>query len=250
MRRRILFDFLDVVGPTKLPSRCACCCLSTPGVQRGDSIRLSDNSDWWSTLRDADSDTQPEPEERELAKENFQILGVSLGEKMFGNVAEKLGKGTVIERGDAASGRSQVCYLSPTHDEKTYLVFEEGEAKFAFYLFRDGPAWRGSQYCATPKTVSSTLTTGSGLHLEQTRAEVMAILGKPTKQLENELIYSFSVRKTTSSKDLAEARRQHPEMAEKDLEDNYGSYYLGASIRAKFTGTRLTYLAVSKLETT
>jgi hypothetical protein len=173
-----------------------------------------------------------------------------LDEKMFGNAAEKLGKAKAIERGDGASGRTQVCYTPSSRDEKTHLVFEEGEVRFAFYLFRDGPAWHGSEYCATSNKISSNPTTGSGLRLEQTRDEVIAILGKPTRQTEDEIVYSFSVRKTTSSKDLAEARRQHPEMTEKELEDNYGFYYLGADIHAKFTGTKLTYLAVSKAETT
>jgi hypothetical protein len=229
---------------------CLLLSLSTPGAQRGDSIRLDDNSDWWSTLRDAGSDTELESEQREFANSNFQIMGVGLGDKMFGNAVEKLGRAKAIKRGDAASGRTQVCYASSSRDEKTRLVFEEGEVRFAFYLFLDGPTWHGSEYCVTSNRISSNPSTGSGLRLGQTRDEVIAILGKPTRQTEDEIVYAFSVRKTTSSKDLAETRRQHPEMTEKELEGNYGFYYLRADIRAKFTGTKLTYLAVSKAETT
>jgi len=212
-------------------------------------VRLQDNSDWWSTFQRSDSDESVVPEARQFARANFMILGVNLGEDMFRKAATKLGKATIIQRGDASMGRRQACYTSPGAQDKLYVIFERGEVEFTFYLFADGPAWEGSDRCVVSDAVSRLLTTASGLHLGESPSQVIAILGNPTKQLPNELVYSFLVKKKTSSKDLERAKREHHEMTDKDLEEAYGFYTLGSGIEAKFANSKLTYLAVSKAET-
>jgi hypothetical protein len=121
--------------------------------------------------------------------------------------------------------------------------------EFSFYLFADGPDWEGGDRCVTSNEISRSLATASGLHLGQTPSQVVAILGKPTKASKYELIYSYSVSKKTSVEDLKKARRQNPDLSEKDLQQNYGFYDLNAGICARFEHSKLTYLAVSKSET-
>lgn len=215
--------------------------------QADNTVRL-DNSDWWSTSRSSDTGEEIKAQERELASPNFRVLGVTLGETMFSRAATKLGKATTMERGDASTGRRQVCYSSPGAQEKIHLIFEQGEVGYTFYLFVGGPAWEGSDLCVASNAMSGSLATASGLHLGMTPAQVIATLGKPTKRRENELVYSFLVRMKTSPKDLKEARERNPEMSQKDFQANYGYYDLGTGILAKFTGSKLTYLAVSKVE--
>jgi hypothetical protein len=222
--------------------------LAGTAAQAGDTVRLQDNSDWWSENRSLDSDESIKTQEREFSKTNFQVLGVNLGEAMFSRAAAKLGKATTIERGDASTGRRQACYVSLGTHDKVHLIFEQGEVEYAFYLFADGPAWEGANRCVASKAVSHSLATASGLHLGQTRAQVIAILGKPTKRSKNELVYSFSVKKKTSLENLKEAKQRHPEMSEKDFQENYAYYSLGAGVHAKFVGSKLTYLAVSRVE--
>ena len=222
--------------------------LAVPATQTHDTVRLQDNSDWWSENRSPDSDESVKTQERELARTNFQVLGVNLSETMFSRAAAKLGKATAIERGDASTGRRQACYASPGTQDKVHLIFEQGEVEYVFYLFADGPAWEGADRCVASKAVSQSLATAAGLHLGQASAQVIAILGKPTKRRENELVYSFSVKKKTSPQDLKEAKQRHPEMSDKDFQETYGYYNLGAGIHAKFVDSKLTYLAVSKVE--
>jgi hypothetical protein len=189
------------------------------------------------------------PQERELASTNFQVLGVTLGETMLSHAESKLGKATVVQRGDASTGRQQVCYSSPGTPQQVHLIFEEEEVGYAFYLFTDGRTWQGVERCVASKAISQSLGTASGLHLGMTPAQVIATIGQPTKRAKNELLYAFSVRKKTSAKDLKEARERNPEMSEKDFQANYGYYDLGSGILAKFVDSKLTYLAVSKVET-
>jgi hypothetical protein len=222
--------------------------LAGPATETTNTIRL-DNSDWWSANRSPDSDNNIKPEKREFAAANFQILGIDLNDTMFSKAAAQLGTSTIIERGDASTGRHQACYVSSGDKQQVHLIFEQGEVEWTFYVFSGGRAWQGSDQCVTSKRVAQNLATASGLRLGQTPAQVVAILGKPTKRQENELTYFFSIKKKASAGDLRQARQQNPGMSEKDLQENYGFYDLNAAICARFTQSKLTYLAVSKSET-
>jgi len=150
------------------------------------------NSDWWSLTR---TDDEVVPQEGDLQDSNFQILGFKLNDETFGKAKAKLGKATVVERGDASAGRSQICYSSPGKKSKTYLIFEKGEVNDAFYLFNIGPDWKGSEQCSESNLVTDNLSTGSGLHLGQTSAQVRALLGRPSFASDDKIVYFFSVEK-------------------------------------------------------
>jgi len=225
-----------------------CFPLLCPATQNDDTVRLQDDSDWWSTNRNADSNGDVKAEQREFAESNFQILHINLGNTMFSRTAAKLGRAVAIERGDASTGRRQVCYLSPNNQDKVHLIFEQGEVEYALYLFSEGPDWEGADRCVATKAVSRNLATASGIHLGQTPAQVIAILGKPTQRRKNELVYSFLVKKKTRPQDINAAKQRDPQMSDKELEETYGYYNLGAGLVAKFKNSRLIYLAVSKVE--
>jgi len=221
-----------------------------PAAQTSDRDRQEDNSDWWSSLRSIEVEPDAnEPQNRELPKSDFQILGVNLDENMFSQAAAKIGRPALVERGDAATGRHQACYVSAQGARRVYLIFERGEVAFSFYLFEDGTAWNGSDACLATNLVTMRLATASGVHLGQTVSRVTAILGAPTVRRKDELVYTLSVTKKTSPEDLQLARKRNPSMSEKDIEENYGSYDLWASIDAKFVDSKLTFLSVLTSET-
>jgi hypothetical protein len=98
----------------------------------------------------------------------FVVLGqgctFELGEpRDFLEIRFKLGAATEGERGDAASGRNQICYTAPSGS--VHLIFEFGEVNSVPYLFDGGPTWNGSELCAPSSSVSAKLSTASGLRL-------------------------------------------------------------------------------------
>jgi hypothetical protein len=206
-----------------------------------------DNSDWWSYTGRPEADDETISQKRELPASNFQILGFRLNETLD-KAPAKLGKAVVVERGDASTGRSQICYSSPGKRPKTYLIFEKGEVNDAFYLFSGGPDWKGSELCAESTLVTASLATASGLHLGQTSAQVRAILGKPSYATTNKIIYSLGVEKKTSAVDFENVKRQNPQVSQDELHRNYDSYTLGVYIEARFFSGQLVYLAISKTE--
>src|SRR5579859_1552879 len=181
---------------------------SGPAMQTGPRVSLHDNSDWWSGSRAIESGENIKIQERELASSNFRILGIHLNEDMFKQAAAKLGPATIIQRGDAATGRAQACYVSD-QDTKIHLILEQDEVSFTFYLFSDGRPWDGSDQCAHSHLVSAGLSAASGLHLGQTPSEVTAILGEPSERRKNELIYSVHAKKKASEENLKELRQRN-----------------------------------------
>lgn len=221
-------------------------------AQSGPATYRGDESDWWSLLR-SDTPREPaSPEIRRFSSSNLRILGIVITEgdllgldDLLGRVSSKLGKTTVIERGDAATGRTQICYTSPVHPGSLYLIFEGGETDLSFYLFAEGPRWKGGDRCVGSKLISSTLATASGLRWGLTRQQVEAILGKPTTSSENRLIYWGISKQKTSQETLRKLRLQEPTMSEKDFRDDFESCNLSVYIETRFSRDKLIYLAVS-----
>ncbi len=207
-----------------------------------------DDSDWWSHTRTLAFDKKSLVQNREPSVSNFQILGLELGDDIFNKAAVKLGKASVVERGDAATGRSQVCYMSPEEQGRIHLVFEKGEVAESFYLFESGSGWKGSDLCVKSNLIANSLSVASGLRLGQTPAEIRAILGKPSVVTGNKLIYFFSVQKRSSAADFENLKPRYPELSEEELHRNYEFYTLCVYIEARFSDAKLTYLAVSKAE--
>lgn len=209
-----------------------------------------DNSDWWSIFQgDQGTSKEPEyrPEHSEPSSLNFEVAGIKLGyDEMFQQAAARFGKTDQVWRGDASTGRQQACYVSD--DSQTYLIFETGELTTAFYIFKGSRHWDGSEHCAKSVLISSALRTGSGLRLGQSPAEVKNVLGRPTLQLSDRLIYANVVEKKPSPEDLAGARKNNPEMSEKEFRDNFDVYTLSTYIEVRFRNSRASYLVVSKSE--
>lgn len=222
--------------------------LGGSALQIDNRIYSRDNSDWWSVTKALDSDETISTQERELAASNFRILGVHLNEDMFTQAARAIAQGKTIERGDAATGRAQACYVS-NQDAKVHLIFEQGEVTFTFYLFSDDRPWVGDDLCVRSSVIPPNVSTASGLHLGQTPPQVMVILGSPSRRSNGELFYSVHAKKKASPQDLKRLREANPQLSDEDFHKAYDFYDLNASVRAKFADSKLKYLAISKAET-
>lgn len=217
-------------------------------AQGGPPGYTSDNSDWWSHTRRLEFDKKSLVQNREPSPSNFQIVGLELDDEVFSKATFKLGKAPIVERGDAATGRSQVCYVSPEEQGRIHLVFEKGEVNEVLYLFEGGPDWKGSDLCIKSNLITKNLSVASGLRLGKTPAEIRDVLGKPSVVAADKLIYIFSVEKKTSAADFESLKPRYPELSEEELHRNYEFYTLGVYAEARFSNGKLTYLALSKTE--
>lgn len=208
-----------------------------------------DNSDWWSLLRE-DTPREVKPSNKDLDERNFRIAGISLDSKMFERAAATLGKGKEVERGDASTGRHQVCYESTAGPKKVYLIYEFGEVEETFYLFRAGQDWEGSGFCFGSKRVTARLSTPSGLRLGLTRSELKGILGPPDFENDDRNVYFRRIERKTSPEEFVQMRKDYPgQLSDEEAHKQFDYFTVDMYIAAKFSQSKLIYLAVSRLET-
>jgi len=209
------------------------------------SIRLDDNSDWWSWIK---QDLLPEgvkSQGREPADTNFQIAGLTL-DSDFEQIASRFGQASVVGRGDAATGRHQVCYVS--YSGNVHLIFEFGEVDSVIYLFEGGPNWNGSELCAVSRFVTVEMATTSGLRLGMSAKQLKVILGEPNVATPGKVIYYFEFKKKTSPQGLAQLRKDNPNMSDEEFSKNFEWLDVTAYMEARLVRGRLNYLAISRSE--
>lgn len=212
------------------------------------SVRLADQSDWWSVLNESFYWPIEKPSGNELSSDNFEIGGIRLEhDSAFRTVKNKFGRSIMAARGTTASVRQQVCYLS-AQNPPVRLIFEEGDSSRSFYLLAEGQTWNGQALCAESPQVSGNLKTKSGLGLGMSSADVVKILGKADISSPDRLVYEREVEQQTAGDTLSELRKEHSEMSDKDFHDNYDSYELELYIEARFSDGKLTFLSVSRSE--
>ena len=210
-----------------------------------DAVYLKDNSDWWSPVRREGTDEPTAedeqlsgglrnkiPVQRDLGK--FSILGVPIasheGDDWLRDIEARLGKTKIVERGDGAAGRSQLCYRSARPGD-VKLIFEQSETFYSYYLFDDGDSWKGEEYCAESPKVTPTLATLGGLRLGMTEAESEAILGKATYERQGTRWYRYEAHRFVT-------------IVPNKPED----WVISGSLELRFSNNRLTYLALSRSE--
>jgi hypothetical protein len=76
---------------------------------------------------------------------------------------------------------------------------------------------------------------------------VEAVLGKPDLAAADKLMYNREVQKKTTPQEFAELRKDYPEkMSDKEAHEKFDSYTQEIYIEARFSESRLIYLAVSR----
>jgi hypothetical protein len=224
--------------------------LALPILAPAQRHRLDDSSDWWSLIRREEFPAEIRnipPRNKPIDAANFEIVGVAIGENQFANLARKFGIAEEIERGDAASGRHQVCYQSSTGITPVHLIFEFGEVEGIFYLFKGGADWKGSEACAKSKLVNENLSSRSGLRLGLTRSEVEAILGPPDAVSGQSVSYKREVRRRTTQTEFDRLRKDYPsKLSDQAAHEQFDFVDEGSEIEIRFQISRVVYIAVSR----
>jgi hypothetical protein len=222
-------------------------CISICTCSYAQSVRLKDSSDWWSISSEHYSGLIKTPLTKPFDPRNFRILGLSLDTVDFDAVVAKLGKASVVDRGDGSTGRSQICYASIAGSEQIHLVFESSEGETStFYLFRGGADWIGSSRCAKSNKVTASLSTETGLGLGLSRLQVEAILGKPDSAKGDRIAYLREFQRRATKEEFERSRREYPESLSDELaHQKFDQVPVTMQIEANFKNLQMNYLVVS-----
>jgi hypothetical protein len=121
------------------------------------------------------------------------------------------------------------------------VIFEEAEIYSLLYIFEGGASWKGSDLCARSHLVSKKITTSNGLRLGLSAGEVKQILGTPTFETPEKPLYFTEYPAQAPTRRFREFRPNNPRLRVEDITVN-------AYVAARFTNTRLTYLAIGRSE--
>lgn len=196
------------------------------------------------SAREIETNTQ----HRQLAAATLEIASIRAGVGEIASAAKRFGDTTPVSRGDGAESRIQACYISS--DSHAHLIFQEDGEGFgaAFYLFTDGPNWSGSDLCSKLPLTSGAIQTANGLRLGLSRDETQTILGTPSKASPNQLTYILGLKKKTSPDKLKQLRAENQSLSDSDFHEAFDFYYVNSFVIAKFSDSKLVYLAVTEYE--
>lgn len=213
----------------------------------GQSIRLRDQSDWWSLCNEKEPALNVDFVKKKFDVNNFKVLGLSLDSSRFDEIASKLGKAKVVERGGASFSRNQICYMSSGNSEPVHLIFEGAEGGiFTFYLFRGGADWNGSSFCVKSDQLSKPVVTGTGLRLGLSRSEVEAILGKPDSAEGDRIAYSREFECEMTQEEFEKSDRACGAPPSKnEARGKLVSFDVTLQIEARFKNGEMNYFFVS-----
>jgi len=216
------------------------------GDASGQAIRLDDRSDWWSMCNESEPGLPVKPVPRDFDTRNLGVLSFSLTKFDFAPVAASLGKARIVARGDASYSRSQACYVSGRGPKPIHLIFENGEVSSSFYLFRGGPDWEGIRFCVRSDRVSPSLSTGTGLRLGLSRAQVEAILGKPDAVSDERIAYCREFRRKATIREFESSVKKYTgHLTDEEAHRKFDSISVTSRIEARFDDHGLGYLYVS-----
>ena len=212
----------------------------------GQLVKVKDSSDWWSITGGNFHSPELKSQSKEINPGNFEILGTHFRTNGFKGVTAKLGKASIVQRGDGDTGRQQVCYVAPKQNPTIHLVFEFGETDSIFYLFTGGADWKGSNYCVASTRVLADLSTASGLRLGLTPQQVEAILGRPDTTVGDTEFYLREFHRRSTPAQFEEQRKEYPDqLSDAVAHEKFDFCPVEQYIVTKFANSRLTYLAVS-----
>jgi hypothetical protein len=228
-------------------------CFSLGSLMRGQEPVVVAPPSKTDTLAEDESGHKIRVQRGELAKVNFQIAGIDLAayKEALDQAADSLGKTATHASGDASTALEEACYQSSNLKDRTLLIVQRGEVSPSFVLAADRSYWKWNTPCRRSAKVTRQVSTASGLRLGLSEEQVIAVLGLPTSRIQNHKLhsdsisYDFEMRKRTNQTWLMRSRREHPEMSERELGQNYGHYDLWESINAKFVNDSLVTLVVN-----
>ncbi len=147
------------------------CCASTVSAQRTPTLKLD--------------------------RHDLTILGLTIGSSTRSQVESSLGKMEVFKIGRGDEADEALCYRSKSRDDDTVLIFSFGALGNWDYLTQISISrartlpWAASR-CVPNRAISQHLQFLRGLKLGASTAEVLGVLGTPTRTTTNRMYYYVS----------------------------------------------------------
>ncbi len=176
---------------------------------------------------------------------HLTLLEITIGKHTLDEVQARLGKAETLFRKEHAP--KAICYLSRQDNVWNTVVFEAGALggwnTVSGFLFCDKNCeYDTREMCTESSALKNTVQTKSGIRLGMSFNELINIIGKPSKTLNNGVVYAYRGKRKMSKLELDNVASLWPEARENPFLD------VTSCILAKFKHSRLTYFKAIKIE--
>lgn len=133
-----------------------------------------------------------------LSPENFDVLGIRLGDSSVADVERILGSATFTQGRNVEEATR--CYASLGRDGTVLEINSWLENVVEFRFYRGSP--QSVKHCGKSGLVSPELATASGLRLGMGRNEVIALLGTASRNQANRITYECSYYRSPTPEEI------------------------------------------------
>ncbi|MDJ0848876.1 MAG: hypothetical protein QNK04_10900 [Myxococcota bacterium] len=168
-----------------------------------------------------------------LAEHHYSIAGVRVGRANLDRIVSSLGPAKTLA---GAHLTRWVCYVG---DSGTRVVFENNAVGYGYAVYSATEDPEPTLECTTSSAVTAQAANGFGLRLGLTRAEVVELLGTPTRLRDDEASYFYRLQVAVSPEER-ESKRLPEVAAWRDVSSGIG---------LRFSNGRVTYYSVFTTET-
>jgi len=122
---------------------------------------------------------------KQIDPRHYEILGLTLFKDEMKDVDRKLG--SAVEFRPPGSDFAERCYASTGRDGTLLVLQNWAGTLVGFRIYHDSPT--DNEKCIRTSAVSAQIATAGGLRLGLTEADVLKLLGKPTKTTSDSFTY-------------------------------------------------------------
>jgi hypothetical protein len=177
--------------------------------------------------------------DRQLAKANMTILGLTIGDCTSLDIYSKMGPGIPFRK-DANPDISQVCYVSDKDDTLILFSFDDDQCvRFKLMLHKN--KFYKWHFCERSPLVSKHLTTESGIKLGMSKRRLKAILGVSRNESRQYLKYDYEWQQKMSRVEIETTSQGTKNM----MKDPF--WTVNAAIQAEFSEAGLISFDLLKI---
>lgn len=187
--------------------------------------------------------------QQKISNAQMTIMGLTLGKHTLKDVQSELGKAELLPGLEHKPNR--VCYISGDNSDGTILIFQAWEISSVLTSFRilsSQANFKESDQCAKSKLISKDMVTDGGLRLGLSRQQLKAILGKPTKEQGNSLLYVYHSKQSMTKEEIDEMKKVFRTSIPPSTKEEF-YWDITSSIEGIFLNKELIVITVTKLET-
>ncbi len=181
-----------------------------------------------------------------LEDQHLTVLGVTVGKQTLNDVQRRLGSTVILPRREQAPKR--ICYVSSRDDDGTIVVFEAGaiggwEEITSVSIFSRKAKFVERPSCAASGIISKDVRTPRGLRLELDRRDLTKMLGAPTAERSNNVLYVYRKERRMTQEQIEKMAKLWPQVKGHPFAD------VSSDIELTFADSKLVSLTISKVET-